>query len=92
MNLQLIVLSLLGCTFTQIHIRQIKYLNNIVEQDHLGILQEKRKIATQPYFKPGMAWHYSNTNYVLDGMIIQTATGKSVEEEMGTISEKPNLL
>ena len=26
MNLQLIVLALLGCTFTQIQIRQIKYL------------------------------------------------------------------
>lgn len=36
-NLQLIVLSLLGCALIQIDIRQIKYLNNIVEQDHRGI-------------------------------------------------------
>ena len=36
-NLQLIVLSLLGCTLMQIQIRQIKYLNNIIEQDHRGI-------------------------------------------------------
>jgi putative transposase len=36
-NLQLIVLSLLGCSSIQIGIRQIKYLNNIVEQDHRGI-------------------------------------------------------
>jgi len=36
-NLQLIMFYLLGCTLIQIDIRQIKYLNNIVEQDHRGI-------------------------------------------------------
>ena len=36
-NLQLIILALLGYTLMQINIRQIKYLNNIVEQDHRGI-------------------------------------------------------
>jgi putative transposase len=36
-NIQLIILSLLGCSLIQIDIRQIKYLNNIVEQDHRGI-------------------------------------------------------
>lgn len=36
-NLQMIIFSLLGCALMQIDIRQIKYLNNIVEQDHRGI-------------------------------------------------------
>jgi putative transposase len=36
-NLQLIIFYLLGCVLLQINIRQIKYLNNIVEQDHRGI-------------------------------------------------------
>lgn len=36
-NLQLLVLSLFGCALMQIEIRQIKYLNNIIEQDHRGI-------------------------------------------------------
>ncbi len=36
-NLQLIIFALLGYTLLQINIRQIKYLNNIVEQDHRGI-------------------------------------------------------
>jgi putative transposase len=36
-NFQLLVLSLLGCSLIQIEIRQIKYLNNIIEQDHRGI-------------------------------------------------------
>jgi putative transposase len=36
-NFQLIILYLLGLTLLQITVRQIKYLNNIVEQDHRGI-------------------------------------------------------
>jgi putative transposase len=36
-NLQLITLVFLGYALLQINIRQIKYLNNIVEQDHRGI-------------------------------------------------------
>ena len=36
-NLQLIIFYLLGCSLMQIDVRQIKYLNNIVEQDHRGI-------------------------------------------------------
>ena len=33
-NLQLALLFMMGGLFYQIHVRQIKYLNNIVEQDH----------------------------------------------------------
>ena len=47
-NLQLIIFYLLGCTWMQIHIRQIKYLNNIIEQDHRGI---KRIIKPMLGFK-----------------------------------------
>ena len=36
-NLQLTILYILGGIFHQLEIRQIKYLNNIVEQDHRGI-------------------------------------------------------
>jgi D-alanyl-D-alanine carboxypeptidase len=34
------------------------------------------------YFAPGEGWHYSDTNYVLAGMIISAVTGHSVEEEL----------
>src|SRR4029079_11294758 len=47
-NFQLLVLSLLGCLLMQIEIRQIKYLNNIIEQDHRGI---KRITKTNDGFK-----------------------------------------
>ena len=36
-NSQLMMLFIFGCAFMKIHVRQIKYLNNIVEQDHRGI-------------------------------------------------------
>jgi putative transposase len=47
-NLQLIVLALLGCTLMQIQTRQIKYLNNIIEQDHRGV---KRIVKPMMGFK-----------------------------------------
>lgn len=36
-NLQISILVSLGLSFMEIYIRQIKYLNNLVEQDHRGI-------------------------------------------------------
>ncbi|MFI6447125.1 serine hydrolase domain-containing protein [Kitasatospora sp. NPDC050543] len=35
-----------------------------------------------PYFAPGQGWHYSNTNYILAGMLIQRTTGRSWAEEV----------
>ena len=39
-------------------------------------------IANPPYFAPGQGCMYSNTNYVLLGMIVEKATGRSFEEEL----------
>ncbi|MEU9186492.1 serine hydrolase domain-containing protein [Streptomyces sp. NPDC048484] len=35
-----------------------------------------------PDFEPGTKWSYSNTNYILAGMIIQKATGHSWDKEV----------
>jgi len=33
-----------------------------------------------PYFLPGLGWHYSNTNYVLAGLIIEKVTNQSYHD------------
>ncbi|MEV7782407.1 serine hydrolase domain-containing protein [Kitasatospora sp. NPDC088351] len=35
-----------------------------------------------PYFAPGQGWHYSNTNYILAGMMIERVTGRSWADEV----------
>lgn len=39
-------------------------------------------MAHRPDFAPGTSWNYSNTNYVLAGMVIQKVTGRSYGEEI----------
>jgi D-alanyl-D-alanine carboxypeptidase len=36
----------------------------------------------RPSFRPGADWSYSNTNYVLLGLIVEKATGSTVAEEL----------
>lgn len=45
--------------------------------------------GTNPYFAPGTAFHYSNTNYYLLGLLIEKVTGKSVESEIERLITKP---
>lgn len=45
--------------------------------------------GTNPYFSPGAAFHYSNTNYYLLGLLIEKVTGKSVESEIERLITKP---
>ncbi len=54
-NLQLALITLLGCTLMQIHIRQIKYLNNIIEQDHRGIKRIVNQMMGFKSFKSAQA-------------------------------------
>jgi D-alanyl-D-alanine carboxypeptidase len=39
-------------------------------------------LVGEPYFSPGEGWHYSSTNYVLLGMIVEKLTGRSLAEEV----------
>jgi D-alanyl-D-alanine carboxypeptidase len=41
-------------------------------------------ISHEPYFAPGQGWQYSNTNYILLGMIVEQVTGNQVGDEMRT--------
>ncbi len=38
--------------------------------------------AQEPYFAPGEGWTYSNTDYILLGLVIEQATGRSWREEV----------
>jgi D-alanyl-D-alanine carboxypeptidase len=42
----------------------------------------KIALAHKPYFAPGAGWHYSNTNYILLGMIIEKVTHDSWENQV----------
>ncbi|WP_405663781.1 serine hydrolase domain-containing protein [Streptomyces sp. RK9] len=39
-------------------------------------------MSHRPQFRPGTAWGYSNTNYLLAGMIVERATGHSYADEI----------
>jgi D-alanyl-D-alanine carboxypeptidase len=41
-------------------------------------------IAHKPYFPPGQGYHYSNTNTILLGMIIEQITGRPVQDVLRT--------
>jgi D-alanyl-D-alanine carboxypeptidase len=36
----------------------------------------------RPYFPPGTNWHYSNTNYLLLGLVAERVTGRPLAEEL----------
>ncbi|MFD0201509.1 MULTISPECIES: serine hydrolase domain-containing protein [Saccharothrix] len=38
--------------------------------------------AHEAYFDPGKGWHYSNTNYVVAGMLIERVTGRTYGDEV----------
>jgi D-alanyl-D-alanine carboxypeptidase len=46
-------------------------------------------LAHPPYFAPGTGFHYSNTNTVLLGMIIEQVTGRSIAQVFGDRIFKP---
>ena len=41
-----------------------------------------RALAQPPMFPPGTSWRYSNTNYIVAGLIVQRVTGRPVGEEI----------
>lgn len=46
--------------------------------------QELVSIATShpPYFAPGRGWHYSNTGYVVLGLLVERVTGRAFDKEI----------
>jgi len=52
------------------------------DPQHVWTEQELLDVAFkhEPNFAPGTSWSYSNTNYILVGMILQKQTGKSLPD------------
>lgn len=48
--------------------------------------------AHAAYFAPGGGWHYSNTNYVLAGLLVEEVDGRSVSEAIRARILAPNAL
>ncbi|MGW2327305.1 serine hydrolase domain-containing protein [Streptomyces sp. NPDC001700] len=46
-------------------------------------------LAREPDFRPGKGWGYSNTNYILAGMVIEKATGHTYASEVERRIIKP---
>jgi len=42
----------------------------------------KVAVSHRPLFRPGRRWSYSNTNYILAGLVIQAVTHRSVGDEL----------
>jgi D-alanyl-D-alanine carboxypeptidase len=71
-------------------------LYNYLDDAFVGMVLEDRGRIWRPqeiamyaavrptYFAPGAAgrWHYSNTNYILLGMVVEHATGVSLEQQV----------
>ncbi len=57
------------------------------------VWSHKRQVAIMannpPYFAPGQGWHYSNSNTVLLGLMIEKVTGNRLEQEIATRITEP---
>jgi len=45
---------------------------------------EAMKYVGKPYFAPGSGWHYSNTNYLLLGLVAETVGGAPLGDQIRT--------
>jgi len=62
------------------------FVTEFVESDFLRVWTDQELVdvadGNAPYFPPGGGWHYSNTNTVILGMIVEQVTGRPLGEEI----------
>ena len=63
---------------------ELESVNRTMDEDPEKVWQPQELVALglaqPPYFAPGQGFHYSNTNTVLLGMIIEQITGQKLED------------
>ena len=52
------------------------------ERDRTWTAAQAMRYVGKPYFKPGTEWRYSNTNYLLLGLVAETVTGRPLADEL----------
>ncbi|MEM9272181.1 MAG: serine hydrolase domain-containing protein [Cyanobacteria bacterium P01_F01_bin.143] len=55
------------------------FLLDLQPEEILGLIE-----GIDPFFSPGESWQYSNTNFILAGMVIEAATGNNIAAEIRT--------
>jgi D-alanyl-D-alanine carboxypeptidase len=54
----------------------------LAQKDRRWTESESLKYAGKPYFKPGRGWHYSNTNYLVLGMLAERVGQASLADQL----------
>jgi len=61
---------------------QFAHLNMVVPKNFSPRMLVAWAVQQKPYFPPGKGYHYSNTNYLLLGLIIEEITKESVGDQI----------
>jgi len=86
---QITVRQLLNHTSGIFNYTSLGSFDHIYHSEHNNVHWSPQQIVACAYhrplsFKPGTSWHYSNTNYILLGMIIHAVTQRPVGENFQT--------
>jgi D-alanyl-D-alanine carboxypeptidase len=54
----------------------------LAEKQRVWTAQETLAYVGKPYFKPGTGWHYSNTNYLVLGLLAEKVGGAPLAEQL----------
>lgn len=60
--------------------------------NRMWLKEEILAFVKAPYFAPGSGWAYSNTNYIIAGIIIEKVTGKPVHQVIREMITDPQHL
>ncbi|WP_028593259.1 serine hydrolase domain-containing protein [Paenibacillus assamensis] len=82
---QITIRQLLNHTSGVANYTDLEFINKYAQNRYQSftpqkLIQEGLKHA--PYFTPGTGWNYSNTNYVLAGLVIEKVTGETYGDQV----------